>query len=81
MIKILYFGSIVDAFDRASDETDPPLQVKNVQSLMFFLSLRGETWARYLRDNPGLKITVNRKFAEGGTPVGDGDEIAFVALG
>jgi molybdopterin synthase sulfur carrier subunit len=81
MIKILYFGSLVDAFDRASDEIDLPPQVKDVQSLLFLLSLRGEAWARYLRNNPGLKITVNRKFAEGATAVGDGDEIAFVALG
>ena len=81
MIKILYFGSLVDAFDRASDELDLPPQVRDVQSLMFFLSLRGEAWAKYLRNNPGLKITVNRQFAEAGTAVGDGDEIAFVALG
>lgn len=81
MIRILYFGSLVDAFDRASDEINLPANVQDIQSLMFFLSLRGEIWARYLRNNPGLKITVNRKFAEGGTPVKDGDEIAFVALG
>ncbi len=81
MIKILYFGSLVDAFDRASDEIDLPPNVGDVQSLMFFLSLRGEVWARYLRNNPGLKITVNRKFAEGGTIIGEGDEIAFVSLG
>jgi molybdopterin synthase sulfur carrier subunit len=81
MIQILYFGSLVDAFDRASDEIDLPANVQDIQSLMFFLSLRGEIWARYLRNNPGLKITVNRKFAESGTPVKDGDEIAFVALG
>ncbi len=81
MIRILYFGSLVDAFDRASDEIDLPANIQDIQSLMFFLSLRGEIWARYLRNNPGLKITVNRKFAEGGTPVKDGDEIAFVALG
>jgi molybdopterin synthase sulfur carrier subunit len=81
MIRILYFGSLVDAFDRASDEIDLPANVQDIQSLMFYLSLRGEIWARYLRNNPGLKITVNRKFAEGGTPVKDGDEIAFVALG
>ncbi|NWG39259.1 MAG: MoaD/ThiS family protein [Hydrogenophilaceae bacterium] len=81
MIRILYFGSLVDAFDRASDEIDLPANVQDIQSLMFYLSLRGEIWARYLRNNPGLKITVNRTFAEGGTPVKDGDEIAFVALG
>lgn len=81
MIKILYFGSLVDAFDRSSDEIDLPPNVADIQSLMFFLSLRGESWARYLRNNPGLKITVNRKFAEGGSTIKDGDEIAFVALG
>lgn len=81
MIRILFFGSLVDAFDRATDELDLPPQVQDVQSLLFFLSLRGENWARYLRNNPGLKITVNRKFAEGATPVRDGDEVALVALG
>jgi molybdopterin synthase sulfur carrier subunit len=81
MIKILYFGSLVDAFDRAEDELDLPPNVGDVQSLLFFLSLRGEAWARYLRNNPGLRITVNRQFAEGGTPVRNGDEIALVALG
>ncbi len=81
MIKILYFGSLVDAFDRATEELDLPPQVQDVQSLLFFLSLRGEAWAKYLRNNPGLRITVNRQFAEGGTAVKDGDELAFVALG
>jgi molybdopterin synthase sulfur carrier subunit len=81
MIRILFFGGLVDAFDRATDEIDLPPQVQDVQSLLFFLSLRGENWSRHLRNNPALKITVNRKFAEGATPVCDGDEIALVALG
>ena len=81
MIRILYFGSLVDAFDRASDEIDLPPQVVDVQSLLFLLSMNGEPWARWLRNNPNLKITVNRKFAESGTPVANGDEVALVALG
>ncbi len=81
MIKILYFGSLVDAFDRASDEIDLPPQVVDVQSLLFYLTMRGEVWGRYLRNNPGLKVTVNKQFAEGATAVKDGDEIAVMALG
>lgn len=81
MIRILYFGSLVEAFDRATEELDQPPQVADVQSLLFYLCMRGEVWGRYLRNNPGLRITVNRQFAEGGTMVKDGDEIALVALG
>lgn len=81
MIRILYFGSLVEAFDRASDEIDLPPQVADVQSLLFYLTMRGEVWGRYLRNNPGLKVTVNKQFAEGATAVKDGDEIAVMALG
>jgi molybdopterin synthase sulfur carrier subunit len=80
IVKILYFGHLVDLFGKASEHLELPPHVASIGLLAQWLSLRGKTWADVLTRNPQLKITVNKQFAEPDTPIKDGDEIAFVAF-
>ena len=80
MVKILFFGDLVDALGMRADEIDLPADITDVERLVFHLSSRGERWAKMLRGNPKLNVTVNKKLAEKTTPIRDGDEIGLVGF-
>ena len=80
MVRILFFGDLVDSLGMAADEIDLPAEITDVERLVFYLSGRGEMWANMLRGNSRLTVTVNKKFAEKSTPIQDGDEIALVGF-
>jgi sulfur-carrier protein len=80
MVKILFFGDLVDTLGMASDEIALPAEVTDVERLLFVLSKRGEMWKKMLLGNPKLNITINKQFAEKSAPVKDGDEIALVGF-
>jgi len=80
MVKILFFGDLVDTLGMASDEIALPPDVTDIERLLFVLSKRGEMWKKMLLGNPKLNVTVNKQFAEKSTPVKDGDEIALVGF-
>jgi len=80
MVKILFFGDLVDTLGMASDEIGLPPDVTDVERLLFVLSTRGEIWKKMLLGNPKLNITINKQFAEKSAPVKDGDEVALVGF-
>jgi len=80
MVKILFFGDLVETLGMASDEIVLPPDVTDVERLLFVLSRRGEMWEKMLLGNPKLNITVNRQFAEKSAPLRDGDEVALVGF-
>ena len=80
MVKILFFGDLVDTLGMTADEIDLPADITDVERLVFHLSSRGEAWAKMLRGNPKLNVTVNKKFAQKATLIKDGDEIALVGF-
>ena len=80
MVKILFFGDLVDSLGMAADEIELPTDNTDVERLVFHLSGRGEMRAKMLRGNPKLNVTVNKKFAEKSTPIQDGDEVALVGF-
>ena len=80
MVKILFFGDLVDSLGMASDEIALPPDVTDVERLLFMLSKRGEMWKKMLLGNPKLNITINKQFAAKSAPVRDGDEIALVGF-
>lgn len=80
MVKILFFGDLVDTLGMASDEIALPSDVTDVERLLFTLGRRGELWKKMLVGNPKLNVTVNKAFAEKSSPVKDGDEIALVGF-
>ncbi|WP_310446629.1 MoaD/ThiS family protein [Thiobacillus sp.] len=80
MVKILFFGDLVDALGMASDLIELPPDITDVERLLFMLSRRGEMWKKMLLGNPKLNITINKQFVEKSAPVKDGDEIALVGF-
>lgn len=80
MVKILFFGDLVDTLGMASDEIALPPDVTDVERLLFVLSQRGAIWKKMLLGNPKLNITINKQFAEKSAPIRDGDEIALVGF-
>ena len=80
MVKILFFGDLVETLGMASDEIELPPDVTDVTRLLFTLSMRGEMWKKMLLGNPKLNITLNKQFVEKSAPVKDGDEIALVGF-
>jgi molybdopterin synthase sulfur carrier subunit len=80
MVKILFFGDLVESLGMASDEIVLPADVTDVERLLFVLAKRGEMWKKMLLGNPKLNITINKQFAEKSSPVRDGDEIALVGF-
>ena len=80
MVKILFFGDLVETLGMAADEIDLPADITDVERLLFMLSRRGEMWKKMLLGNPKLNITINKQFAEKSSPVKNGDEIALVGF-
>ena len=80
MVKILFFGDLVDSLGLAAEEMALPADITDVEQLVSHLSTRDEKWAKSLRGNPNLTISVNKKIAERTTPIQDGDEIALVGF-
>ncbi len=80
MVKILFFGDLVDSLGVASDEISLPADVTDVERLLFALSRRGEMWKKMLLGNPKLNVTINKQFADKSSPIKDGDEIALVGF-
>ena len=80
MVKILFFGDLVDTLGISSDEIELPPDVTDVERLLFVLSQRGEMWKKMLLGNPKLNVTLNKQFADKSAPVRDGDEIALVGF-
>ncbi len=77
MAKILYFAGLVDRLGRDAEEVELPASVTNVQSLLAWLRLRGETWARVLADD-AVRVTVDRQFSVAQTPITNVNEIALI---
>ena len=80
MVKILFFGDLVDTLGMASDEVNLPPDVSDVERLLFTLGRRGEIWKKMLVGNPKLNVTINKQFAEKSSTIKDGDEIALVGF-
>ena len=80
MVRILFFGDLVDTLGISSDEIELPPDVTDVERLLFVLSKRGEMWKKMLLGNPKLNVTINKQFAEKSAPIKDGDEIALVGF-
>ena len=80
MIKVLYFGHLLDAFGMGSEQIEAADTLRSVSDLITLLAQRGDIWQQALVDNRALKITVNKQFVERDSALKDGDEVAFVAF-
>ncbi|MEO1766365.1 MoaD/ThiS family protein [Thiobacter aerophilum] len=79
MIKLYYFAALVDELGTAYEEIELPPKTATVADLLALLRARGGQWEKTFATGL-MRITVNKRFAETGTPIADGDEIAFVSV-
>lgn len=79
MPKLLYFAQLVDVLGTSSEELQLDVEPISVAELLTQLAQRGGAWQRVFGNPSGLRIAVNKSFAELDTPVRGSDEVAFVA--
>ena len=76
MIKVLFFARLREQLEQSVIELTADEAGSSVGELLDVLAARGDDWARALAaDN--LLCAVNQEQADHGTPVRDGDEVAF----
>jgi molybdopterin synthase sulfur carrier subunit len=76
-IEVLYFARLREAFGREREQMALPATVTSVGDLTAWLRGRGDAWARELAPGRAFRVAVNQDMAEAGTPVANGDEVAF----
>ncbi len=76
-MTILYFARLREEIGTSEEKLDPPAGVKTVADLMKWLRGRSEDHAHALGPGALLKVAVNQTYAEPGTPISAGDEIAI----
>ncbi len=75
-IKLLYFASLKEALGQSQEEMVLPDTVVTVGALRAHLASRGGEWDRFVTSRT-LCCAVNQGMASSGTPVSNGDEVAF----
>lgn len=75
-IDILYFASLREKLGTSGERFELPAGVGDVAGVLAALAGRGGAWASLLTVQ-NLKSAVNQEMADAGTPVQDGDELAF----
>ena len=77
MITVVYFARLREALGQSTEELALPADVRDLAGLRRLLMGRGGAWTDELADSRPVRAAVNQDMADGGTPVRDGDEVAF----
>jgi len=77
MITVVYFARLREALGKSTEELALPADVRDLAGLRRLLMSRGGAWTDELADSRPVRAAVNQDMADGGTPVRDGDEVAF----
>lgn len=77
MITVVYFARLREALGQSTEELALPADVRDLAGLRRLLMSRGGAWTDELADSRPVRAAVNQDMADGGTPVRDGDEVAF----
>ena len=75
-VHILYFAGLREALGLTSERLALPAHVGSVGELHAHLAARGGAWQALLTTK-NLRVAVNQEMAAMGTPVREGDEVAF----
>jgi DUF971 family protein/molybdopterin converting factor small subunit len=75
-VRLLYFADLVETLEEASEEVELPPGINDIAGLLAWMRDRGGRWAR-MPAAQRLTVTVNRQFADPGTRIKAGDEVAF----
>ena len=77
MVNVVYLARLRETFGLGSEQIELPPSVRDLGALRAWLRRRGGAWADELADHRPVRAAVNQEMAHGGTPLADGDEIAF----
>lgn len=75
-IRILYFAALRETLGTAAEDLALSGGAATVADLRAQLLGRGGAWAA-LAEGRSLRVAVNQRMAEPGSPIRDGDEVAF----
>lgn len=76
-LTIRYFAALREALGASSETVEVPDSVRCAGELRAWLRERGGAWAVHLGDARAVRVSVAQAMAEAGTPIADGDEVAF----
>ena len=76
MIRLRYFASLRERLGVADESIPLPDAVTDAAGLRRWLQGRGGIWSEALSDQR-LQVAVNQEIGKPGTPVRDGDEVAW----
>ena len=76
-IKLVFVARLRDALGVSTEALELPEGVRDVGSLRERLRGRPGLWSTELGPGRAIRVAVNQVVADPGTPVRDGDEVAF----
>jgi molybdopterin synthase sulfur carrier subunit len=76
-LKLLYFAWVRERIGKAEESVAPPASVTTVAELMTWLAGRGEEYAYAFQNPKVIRVAIDRKHAQPGTPIAGAREIAF----
>lgn len=77
VVKLVYFARLRESLGLSGEDVELQSGIRDVAGLTQWLRDRSEVWARELGPGSAVRVAVNQRMADPGTPVADGDEIAF----
>lgn len=77
MARVLYFATLVKELGKESEEIEIPDSGVTAGALLARLRTRGGAWTLRLKQDL-VRVTVNKQFAESGTMIANGDEVAII---
>ncbi len=76
-VRLLYFAWLRDRIGRAEEALELPPEVADVAALLVWLRGRDPVLAALAGEGRVIRAAVNQVFAQPGTAVADGDEVAL----
>jgi sulfur-carrier protein len=76
-LTILYFAWLRERTGMSEESVSPPAGIATVRELIGWLSSRGPGYASAFCNPRAVRCAVNQEFADLGTHIGPGDEVAF----
>ena len=76
-VKLVFLARLRDSLGVSTEALELPVEVSDVGSLRERLRGRSDLWSTELGPGRAIRVAVNHVVADPGTPVRDGDEVAF----
>lgn len=77
MIELLYFAWVRETIGRDAERVSPPASVETLAELIDWLAGTSEAHGRALADRSRLRMAIDQRFADPGTPIAGAREIAI----